>query len=107
MGEITDVISTIKKINASLNRLSKSNINDQDKKAIKDFIFSIRNEKKKLEQNTLIAHINALKRACEIIAEIGIKKPMAEIDQADFSQFLMYLEDLKCFKQGNINQYIK
>jgi Phage integrase, N-terminal SAM-like domain. len=107
MGEIADITSTVKKLNAALNRLTKSSINDQDKKTIRDFIFSIRNEKKKLQRNTLIAHTNTLKRTCEILSKMGIKKSLADIKQSDFSQFLMYLEDVKRFKQGNMNQYIK
>lgn len=48
MGGITDITCTVKKLNAALNWLANSDIiNNENKRAVKDFIFSIRNKKKK------------------------------------------------------------
>jgi hypothetical protein len=45
MGEIADRACTVKRENAALNRLDKSNTYDDDKRAIRDFILSIQGKR--------------------------------------------------------------
>lgn len=105
MVEIDDVTSTEGKLAAALSRLQNADILDKDKQDIEDFYFSIR--RANLKRQTQIGYLNFLKKTCDYYKDIGITKPLREIQLRDFDRLLFHLEETLHRKDWTINSYKK
>jgi integrase len=105
MAKINDVTSSDIRLAAALHRLNNASILYKDKQDIEDFYYSMR--RANLKKETQLDYINLLKKTCEYYQEIGIEKPLREIELRDFDKLLFYLEEELHRKDWTINQYKK
>jgi integrase len=103
MVEVDDVHDFATDLLRAQSRLEKANISDTNKQMIKRFVMSLRRDG--LKKATLLNYINFGTRMCQRFVELGIDKPLNEINQDDFDDFLMYMEDEKGIKPGGIKLY--
>lgn len=81
----------------AVENLNKADISQNNKENLKKFVTGCRHEG--LKKSTITFHINYGKRMIEDLKRIGVEKDLHEIDQYDFDQLLIYLEDEKKLKK--------
>ena len=89
----------------AMERFEALDTTEHNQKLIKGFIMSCRREK--LAKSTTTNYLNLLKRMIERLKDIDCHKDLDELDQDDFDQLLMYLEDMRNISPGEIRNYKK
>jgi len=100
VNDVHDVSADMKRAQA---RLEKAEISDENKQLIKRFLMSLRRDG--LKKTTLLNYINFGTRMCQRLVELGIVKPLNAINQDDFDEFLVYMEDDRKIQPGGIKLY--
>lgn len=89
----------------AMERLEASKISPHNKDLIKDFVRDCR--KGGLAKSTTTNYLNLLTRMSTRLLEIGCSKELDSLDQADFDDLLLYLEDIVRLSRGEIRNYKK
>ena len=89
----------------AIERFEALDTSEHNQKIVKGFIMSCRREE--IAKSTRTNYINLLKRMVERLKDIDCHKDLDELDQDDFDQLLMYLEDIRHLSPGEIRNYKK
>ncbi len=86
-------------------RLESAPTSQINKDKIRGFVIYCRTEK--LAKSTITNYLNLLTRMTERLEEIGFHKNLDELEQVDFDNLQLYLEDVKKICSGEIRNYKK
>jgi integrase len=89
----------------AMRRLRNANIGRYNIEILEKFVISCRHEE--LAKSTITGYINYSTRMLTYFQDIGIEKDITDIDQMDFENLVMYLEDVKELSPGGIRNYKK
>lgn len=91
MPNVDDVHGFEIRYQQAIDKLQKLDTNSRNKELIQNFVIACRREG--ISKSTMISYIEHGKRLIERFSEIGIVKPIDEINSFDFDRVLVYLED--------------
>lgn len=103
MVNVDDVHGVNADLQRAQARLEKAGISEENKQLLKRFVMSLRREG--LKKSTILNYINFGTRLCQRFVELGIDKPLTEINQDDFDTFLIHMEDIRGIKPGGLKLY--
>ncbi|TQD28263.1 tyrosine-type recombinase/integrase [Methanolobus vulcani] len=86
-------------------RIENAGISQRNKDLINRFIVHCRREG--LKKSTITTYVNFLRWMIEKLEKIGYTKDIDELEQDDFDEFLIYLEDEEEASPGTIRNYKK
>lgn len=83
-----------------MERFKDLDTSEHNRKLIQDFVMNCRREE--LAKSITTNYLNLLKRMIERLKDIDCHKDLDELEENDFDQLLMYLEDIRNIAPGEI-----
>lgn len=89
--DVDDIHGIKSQLERANKRLKESGLSPENIKIIERFLISLRREG--LSKNSILWYTNYMTRCAQRFQDIGIEKPLTQIDQDDFDRLLIFLED--------------
>lgn len=89
----------------ALKRLDEMETSDENKKLIHGFVMGCRRDG--LAKSTITNYVNLLKRMIDRLNEIDFTKNLDQLEQNDFDELLMHIEDVRGLSPGEVRNYKK